>query len=281
MKETMRTYSECLVHHLGPQALWRRDFIQWLTPSLPSPRSHTPNPGAFSLSFSRLIQKEIICLIFSSALREICVMWFQGNNSDHSRIYSCVPFSLFTHVSSSPFLPLFLLPTPLPTPPQESNTFPLSSACFALAPLQGGKGCFPLQMRSGLHPKSGLAFTLVMSYSRGISSVRGLGGICHYNIPVPLFGTLSVTLSPFLGWNLLLLLSLYLKASVKQWCPEKCPDSFVSQGIWAQAYLFVWRMASQLLQDILPAIAMTYAMSAPLRSLTGRSALCFFDLFLS
>lgn len=85
-------------------------------------------------------------------------MWFQGNNSDNSRIYPWTPFSLLTHVSSSPFVSLFLPPAPLPTSPQESCTFPLSSACFALAPPQSGKGCFPLRMRSGLHPKCGLAF---------------------------------------------------------------------------------------------------------------------------
>lgn len=157
------------------------------------------------------------------ALREICVMWFQGNNSDHSRIYACIPFSLFTHVSSSPFLPFFLLPTPLRTPPQESNTFPLSSACFALAPLQGGKGCFPLQMRSGHHTKSGLAFMLVMSYTRGISSVRGFGGICHYNIPMSLFGTLFSDTEPISGVKFAPSLEFVSQGLCQTVMPQKVP----------------------------------------------------------
>lgn len=136
----MQTHSECLVHHLGPQALWHRDLVQWLTPSPPASRSPTPNPGGFSLAFSRLIQKEITCLIFPSSLREICVMWFQRNNPDNSRIYPWVLFGLFTHVSSSPFLSFFLPSIPLPISLQEScNVSPLHLSVFCSGPSTGWK----------------------------------------------------------------------------------------------------------------------------------------------
>ena len=201
MQETMRTYSECLVYHLGPRALWQGDFVQWVTPSPPSLRSpHTQSRGLQP----RLFQPDpgrITCRIFPRGSREILVMWFQGNNSDDSRIYPWIPAGLFTHVSSSPFVSLFLPSTPLPTSPQESCTFPLSSACFALASPQGGKGCFPLQMRSGLHPKCGLAFfaccVLLQRHKHSQRIWRNLPSQCP---SAPLWHAVSDT-EPISGWR--------------------------------------------------------------------------------
>lgn len=88
------------------------------------------------------------------------------------------------------------------TPPQEPRTFPLSSACFALAFLRRVEKAdsHSRWVVVSIQSVAWLAL-LVVSCSRGTSSVRGFGGIYRDDIPVPLFGTLSVVLSPFLGWR--------------------------------------------------------------------------------
>lgn len=104
--------------------------------------------------------------------------------------------SLLHHLSSS-----FLHSFPCPSLPKSPAHFP-SPQHVLLWPLhRAGKA----PSRSGWEVVSiqSVAWLslLVVSCSRGTSSVRGFGGICYYNIPVPLFGTLSVILSPFLGWR--------------------------------------------------------------------------------
>lgn len=127
MKETMQTYSECLVHHLGPQALWHRDFVQWLTPSLSPWGPPTPNPRDTSSAFSKLLQKEMSCLVFPRAWEKYLWCNFKGNNSDNSKMYPLIPFGLFMslsqHFSPSFFLPLRQAPGEKWSPPKEWLSF--------------------------------------------------------------------------------------------------------------------------------------------------------------
>lgn len=123
-------------------------------------------------------------------------MWFQGNNSDNFWICPWIPFGLFTQVSPSPFLSLFL--PPLPKSPAR---FP-SPQHVLLWPLRRVEkaASHSRWVVVSIQSVAWLAL-LVVSCSRGTSSVRGFGGIYRDDIPVPLFGTLSVMLSPFLGWR--------------------------------------------------------------------------------
>lgn len=125
MKETMQTYSECLVHHLGPQALWRGDFLQQLTTSPPSLRCpHTQTRALRSRLFLDYPERNYMPY-FPKGSREICVLWYYRNNSDNSRIYQWMPFSLFTRVSSYHFSPPFFHPIPCPPLPKSPMHFSL------------------------------------------------------------------------------------------------------------------------------------------------------------
>lgn len=152
MKETMRTYSECLVHHLGPQALWHRDFVQWLTPSLSPWGPPTPNPRDTSSAFSKLLQKQMPCLVFPKAWEKYLWCNFKGNNSDNSRTYLLIPFGLFTHVSFSSLLSLFLPPTPSSSQWEAVSTQRVVFLAFFVVPYPRGTNPRGFKEKGLSHP---------------------------------------------------------------------------------------------------------------------------------
>lgn len=84
--------------------------------------------------------------------------------------------------------------------PRVLQCFPSSPQCVLLWPLYRVEKAASHSGGEAVSIQSVAWLSLfVMSCSKGTSSVRGFGGISYYNIPVTLFGTLSVILSPFLG----------------------------------------------------------------------------------